>query len=375
MSQTLAYFVSSHGFGHAARAAAVIDHLCRLRTELRIELFTGTPRWFFEQSLGGQVMSERIRYRSWSTDVGLVQETALAEDLRATVQRLESWLPLRSDAVHGAAEAVRSCHAEMVVADISPLGLRVAQELGLPSVLVENFTWDWIYRGYGEPALLPFADTLEPVFDGASLRLRTTPFCGEPRAESSEIRILPPVARSARLSRSQMRRTLEARDDAALVLVTMGGVPWKFEDLESHLRKHPTDGPEIQLVVAGGADTPTRLGNAFLIPHRSEFYHPDLVQAADAVIGKLGYSTVAEVARTGCRLGYVARPRFPESPELEGWVKRHLSCLRLDAEQLVDGTWLDVLPSLLQKPSSPQQQDGAEPAAHSILRLLDAESP
>ncbi len=375
MSQTLAYFVSSHGFGHAARAAAVIDCLCRLRTELRIELFTGAPQWFFEQSLGAQVMSGRIRYRPWSTDVGLVQETALAEDLQATVQRLEEWLPLRDDAVRETTEAVRTCHAELVVADISPLGLRVAQELSLPSVLVENFTWEWIYQGYGEPALLPFAEALQPVFNAASLRLRTAPFCGEPRAESSEIRILPPVARSARLSRSQMRRTLGVPEDAALVLVTMGGVPWTFEDLESHLRRRPTGGPGIHLVVAGGADSPTRLGNAFLIPHRSEYFHPDLVQAADAVIGKLGYSTVAEVARAGCRLGYVARPRFPESPELENWVNHHLSCLRIDTEQLVDGTWLDSLPSLLEKPSSPQQRDGAEPAARSILHLLDAESP
>ena len=136
MSQTLAYFVSSHGFGHAARAAAVIDHLCRLRTELRIELFTGTPRWFFEQSLGGQVMSERIRYRSWSTDVGLVQETALAENLQATVQTLGEWLPLRAEVIQSTAEAVQTSRTELVVADISPLGLQVARELGLRSIAV-----------------------------------------------------------------------------------------------------------------------------------------------------------------------------------------------------------------------------------------------
>ncbi len=371
MPQTLAYFVSSHGFGHAARAAAVIDSLCRLRPELRIELFAGTPPWFFEQSFNGR-LPRTVRYRPWQTDVGLVQETALAEDLQATVQRLQEWLPLRPQAISAAADALRESRVALVVADISPLGLRAARDLELPSVLVENFTWDWIYRGYAEPALLPFADALQPIFDGASLRLRTVPFCGEPSTESKRMRMVPPVARRPRLSRATVRRALDVPEDAALVLVTMGGVPWRFDDLEAHLRDRKVEGSEVHLVIAGGADTPTRLGTAHLIPHRSEHFHPDLVQASDAVIGKLGYSTVAEVAQTGCRLGYITRPRFPESPELEGWVKSHLSCLRLEGRQLVEGSWLEAIQPLLNRPALPPQRDGAEMAAELILNKLDS---
>ena len=46
---TLAVFVSSHGFGHAYRSCAVLEHLCDLEPELQIELFRGfngsLPLW------------------------------------------------------------------------------------------------------------------------------------------------------------------------------------------------------------------------------------------------------------------------------------------------------------------------------------------
>jgi len=36
----------------------------------------------------------------------------------------------------------------LVVSDISPMGLLVAETAEIPSILIENFTWDWIYQGY-----------------------------------------------------------------------------------------------------------------------------------------------------------------------------------------------------------------------------------
>ncbi|MEO1370779.1 MAG: hypothetical protein AAFX50_26650, partial [Acidobacteriota bacterium] len=79
--KTLAYIVSSHGFGHAARSAAVIDALNARRPEVRVEIVTTTPRWFFEQSLAAP-----FGYREVTTDLGLVQASSLDEDLDATAE-------------------------------------------------------------------------------------------------------------------------------------------------------------------------------------------------------------------------------------------------------------------------------------------------
>ncbi|MGB5392115.1 MAG: hypothetical protein WBP10_18220, partial [Thermoanaerobaculia bacterium] len=63
----IAYFVSSHGFGHAARSAAVMESIHDRSQETQLSIFTGVPRWFFEDS-----MTAPFDYVKCHTDVGLV---------------------------------------------------------------------------------------------------------------------------------------------------------------------------------------------------------------------------------------------------------------------------------------------------------------
>ena len=48
----LAFFVTSHGFGHAARACAVAEALLSIRPATSLAFYTEAPRWFFNDSLG-----------------------------------------------------------------------------------------------------------------------------------------------------------------------------------------------------------------------------------------------------------------------------------------------------------------------------------
>ena len=84
----IAYFVTPHGFGHAARAAAVMVALQEIDPAIQFDIFTQVPRWFFQDSL-----VRNVRYYHVCTDVGLVQTTSLHEDLPATVRRLDSFFP------------------------------------------------------------------------------------------------------------------------------------------------------------------------------------------------------------------------------------------------------------------------------------------
>ena len=47
----LAYFVSPHGFGHAARACAVMQAMRAVWPRVVFEVFTLVPEWFFAESL------------------------------------------------------------------------------------------------------------------------------------------------------------------------------------------------------------------------------------------------------------------------------------------------------------------------------------
>ncbi|NMD31132.1 MAG: hypothetical protein GYA80_05395, partial [Chloroflexi bacterium] len=84
----IAAFISSHGFGHAARASAILTALHEKRPDIRVEIFTGAPRWFFQASLAFP-----FGYHPTVSDIGLVQNAPLTEDLPATVERLGQFIP------------------------------------------------------------------------------------------------------------------------------------------------------------------------------------------------------------------------------------------------------------------------------------------
>ena len=61
----IAYFISPHGYGHAARASAVMDAIHDISPSLRFEIFTTVPQWFFEQSLTGPFAYHSFIHRCW----------------------------------------------------------------------------------------------------------------------------------------------------------------------------------------------------------------------------------------------------------------------------------------------------------------------
>ncbi|HEV7844051.1 MAG TPA: glycosyltransferase family protein, partial [Pyrinomonadaceae bacterium] len=143
IERRIAYFISPHGFGHAARSAAVMEAACRADEKIRFEIFTQVPEWFFLQSL-----THEFGYHSLQTDLGLVQTTPFVVDLRETISRLDEMLPFDVRLIESLSRQLIELRCEMVVCDIAPMGIIVAERARLPSILVENFTWDWIYAEY-----------------------------------------------------------------------------------------------------------------------------------------------------------------------------------------------------------------------------------
>ncbi len=320
------------------------------------------PRWFFAAGL-----TCRFKLHRLTTDVGLVQRTPLEEDLRETARRLDRLMVSPAGPLDRIAHRIGRLGCRLVICDISPLGLAAARRLDLPSVLVENFTWDWIYRGYDppHPGLVKHARTMERFFESADLHIQTEPWC----RRAADGKGVAPVARRSTAPPSVTRDRLGVSDDDPLVLLTMGGVRWNYRalaELENHPRGH--------FVVPGGADEAGRRGRLTVLPFRSGFHHPDLVAASDVVVGKLGYSTVAEAHQSGAAMAYIARPSFPESQVLADFVQRTMSSVEITEDDFNDGGWVETVDRLLDGPRrSPQTTDGAGQAARLILDRFDGE--
>ncbi len=354
----IACFVSPHGFGHAARSSAIMKAVLDLEPETRFEVFTKVPEWFFRESLG-----DAFRYHEVLTDIGMVQRTALDEDVPGTVERLNAFLPFAPDHVQELAGMLTSAGCSLVLCDISPLGIAVAQKAGIPSVLVENFTWDWIYNHYANemPAIRYYSDYFRRLFEVANGRIQTKPVCAVAKADL----VTEPIGRASKDRPQKVRARLGISPIHKAVLITTGGIPPTYSFFEE-LKKHT----QAIFVVPGGSQESKRDGNLRLLPHRSEFFHPDLVSACDAVIGKLGYSTVAEVYSSGKPLAFISRPRFRESPVLAEFCRKSFDCLEITAPEFETGTWMEKIPAILKLESKPAvRSNAAQKAAEFILRL------
>ncbi len=358
----IAWFISPHGFGHAARSCALIEAVNAQRPQTVFHLYTSVGRRFFSGSL-----SAAFQYHPLVTDVGMVQKTPFAEDLPATVERLKRFYPCDPDLVDDLARQVKALDCRLIVCDIAPLGIAVGLRAGIATLLVENFTWDWVYAGYRDyrQALQPFCRYLGGLFAAADYHLQTRPVCRPREAHLTT----GPISRRPRTDAGTLRRRLGIPPGARMVVVTLGGTSdlYVFSDFA-------LAAGDIYLVVPGSGDTLTVHERVILLPTYSGFFHPDLIHTADAVVGKAGYSTLAEVYAAGVPFGYVKRAGFRESAILEDFVARHMPSLEISEKALATGLAPDLIARLLSLPrAAAQNRNAAGEAGGFICRILDQE--
>jgi len=353
---TIAFFISPHGFGHAARAAAVMNALHQQQPHLHFEIWTRVPRWFFHDSL-----TAPFTYHPLLTDIGLAQESSLKENVPQTIKHLRAFLPFDRQLVFDLAARITRAKCRAIVCDIAPLGIAVARHAGVPSILIENFTWDWIYAGYADARFKPFIAYLRGFFRSADYHIQTEPVCQRWRADLTT----PPISRTPRTSRTVTRRRLNIPAHARAVLITMGGIPEQHAFLDRLKTVHG-----VYFIVPGATARKRMEDNLILLPHRSEFYHPDLMHAADAVIGKAGYSTVAEAYHAGIPFGFVSREKFREAATMARFIQREMRGIAISPTEFQTGEWLRRLDTLLAMPRVKRNPvNGAKQVAKFILEI------
>lgn len=357
---SIAYFISPHGYGHAARACAVMAAMHKLNPSIKFQIFTTIPEWFFEQSIAGI-----FSYHNLLTDIGIVQETPLREDLPETLRRLNNFLPYDQSHIMSLSKEISKLECRLIICDISPLGIAVARKVGIPSVLVENFTWDWVYENYisTDFPVGKFVDYLREIYNYKDYHIQTEPVCSYQNVDLSTV----PISSAVRATSQQIRQELPIPEGVKVVLITMGGIPEKYQFLER--LTHQSD---VYFIIPGGSQTMQLVDNLVLLPRHSNFFHPDIVNACDAVIGKLGYSTLAEVYHAGVPYGYIPRFNFKESDILEEFVKKQMNGRAISEIQFQEAGWLSYLHEIVDLPGIERNgPNGAVEVAQFICRVLN----
>lgn len=342
---TIAFYISGHGLGHAARDAVLVEALVRRRPDLRVVVRTAAPRWFFETGAPALDVQPRV------VDTGVAQIDSLRIDEAETVRRAARFYLAFDRRADEEARWLEATGARLVIGDIPPLAFAAAARAGLPSVAIGNFTWDWIYSAYPEfatdaPHVVP---AIRAAYARARLALRLP--LGGGFETMPGVRDVPLVARRSARERGDTRRRLGIDGDRPVVLASFGGygAPLPYAALARD--------PAFVLIAA----TPR-------LP--AGLKHEDLVAAADVVVSKPGYGIVSECAANGAALVYTSRGRFAEYDVFVAAMPQIVRCRFLPQEELLAGRWGEAIGAVLDQPAPPPPRiDGAEQAAAEILRL------
>ncbi len=366
-ADSLTFYISGHGFGHASRAIEVLRALRARRPDLRLIVRTTVPRWLFEVSVDG------IEYDPVECDTGIVQIDSLRLDEAATIDKAEAFYATFDARVAREADALRESRTALIVGDIPPLAPAAAAAAGLRSILIGNFTWDWIYAGYAEFSIgaTHLLDRIRDAYRRTTLALRL-PMHGGFEPMLAATRDIPFIARHAVHSRHEVAQRFGLPADRPIALVSFGG--HGLHDLApDDLARN--DRYTI-LTTARHPFTKRPAPNVFTLDereiYRDGFRYEDLVAAADVVVTKPGYGIVAEAIANDTAILYTSRGHFVEYEVMVEALPRLTRCRYIPMPDLLRGHWQGHLDRLLELPpvAVKPATNGAEVAADTILAML-----
>lgn len=356
----LAFYISGHGFGHASRQIEIINACARRTPGLHVLIRSSASRQLFDRTVRAA-----FELDGRPCDTGVVQIDSLRLDQAETIRRAAEFHRGLDARAREEAELLTSRAARFVVSDAPALGCAAAALAGIPSVVISNFTWDWIYEGYeGDTG---FIEAIRQAYRqaGAAWRL---PMHGGFETFTTIVDV-PFVARHATHARDETRAALRLPLDRRLALSSFsvyGADGIDFTRLDSTR--------EWDVVLTGNGEAPAPCAGTRFI-HEPTLYaagvrYEDLVAACDVVVTKPGYGIISECIANGTAIVYTSRGHFVEYDVLVREMPRYLRCAYLDQESLFSGRWRAALDAAAQAPQAPENPatNGAEVIAEKIAR-------
>jgi hypothetical protein len=285
----IVYYVSDHGYGHATRSIGLIRALAaESGGAAAIEVVNHHAHALLRRALAplrGVTVVDR------ATDVGFVCfEDRLAYDVGRTALAVNGWIAGWKRFVAEEVARLRAHPPQLVLSDVAPEPLLVAEKLGAPSAVASNFTWVDQYR----PHLR--ADLVAPLLGSYALASRGHAY--PMRTAMAGLRSVVPaglVTREPVLGRAEVRRRLGVADGEPLVHLGFG---WSADAAALGSQLDAAGLPaKVRLLVSRNlaelASTPEWKGRILTIPPDDTEAH-EYIAACDLVVAKAGYGTIAE---------------------------------------------------------------------------------
>jgi hypothetical protein len=341
--------ISSHGFGHLAITAPVLNALAEQMPGLQL-----TIRSLLPPSKLHQRIHAPFALIAAASDFGYVMIDATRIDLAASAAAYHQAHSGWAERVTAEADFLAGLKPDLVVTNVSYLPLAGAAQADIPAISLCSLNWADLFAHYfaGEDWAAAIHAEMLAAYRSAAAFLRVTP--GMAMGSLGNLRAVGTIAARGR------RHDLGLGGQRA-VLVAMGGIAHRL----------PV------------ADWPRLPGIRWLLPGEWQCRHPDAIAAedfglsftdllcsVDAVLTKPGYGTFTEAAVNGTPVLFQRREDWPEQDCLIDWLKIHGRSHEIPAAALQHGDLQRPLNTLWEMPTPPLPNTGGETEAALLIRSL-----
>ena len=353
--------ISSHGLGHLAQVAPIVNELSRRQPELRLTIRSGVPN----EKLHARIRGD-FTHIAGRSDFGYVMLDAVRIDFVSTAKAYREQHANWTQRVAEEARQLAALEADLVLTDVAYLPLAGAAQAGIPSLSMCSLNWaDLFAHFFGHESWAPeIHRQMLDAYRSAETFMRLTP--AMPMTDFPRRQTISPVAAVGQDRRAELRDRLGIASDAKLALVAFGG----FD--KSLGAEHWTQIPGLHWLIP---ETWQIRREDMAATESLGVPFPDLLRSVDVVLTKPGYGTFAEAACNGAAVLFLRRNNWPEQDCLIEWLNDNARCREINEADLASGELPALLDALWRKALPPLPiARGAEEAAALIERHLPPRS-
>lgn len=348
--------ISSHGLGHLAQTAPVLNALRARLPALRLTIRSGLTH----AQLARRVVGD-FQHIPQASDFGLKMHDATAVDVEASLAAYRAVHRDWDEHVAQDAAILRTLAPDLVLTNAAYLPLAAAAQARIPAVGMSSINWADIFYPYcaGTPDAAAMRTQMLAAYNSAQAFLRVTP--GMPMPDFTHLQPIGPCAVRGEYRRAALQAYVGA--DERLALVAMGGIAMPLS---------PATWPRVAGLRWIAPEASGLVRDDVLPLCDIDLTFNDLIASVDCVVTKSGYGTFVEAALAGTPVLYVARPDWPEEPALAQWLNTHGHAQAISRAQLDAGEFGDEVRALVAKPRSPLlEATGIAEATDYLTALLE----
>lgn len=322
-----------------------------------VHIKTKVPLDFFRSHLAGsyEVVPQQ-------TDIGCIHGDFIHIDTKKTLYHLDQFYKDHASRICAETRWLDENKIDLIITDAPGFPLKAAKPLGIPRLLMSNFTWYDIYSAF--PEANDWRKILDVIRDEYSCAtLQFLPQCHIAGNVIAKKEVVGFIGLRGRNIRNELERLFPSQICGKTIIYIYFGefgsssIQWKnLEKMENCVFITPDSltNPPKNLIVL-----------------RDKFAHPDLIASADIVFTKAGYSTLATSLAHGKPIISCDREGFREVDAIKEFMIQNQVGLIIDSVKFYDGDWAESIDAARELTIEGKiRLDGERDVVHRINSLL-----